>query len=117
MASAKPKTGKQVLAAGAVLWRPHEDSGAPRIAVIHRPRYDDWSLPKGKLDNSEIEPVAAVREIREETGQLDFPSKISAEAQAFLRRTLASKREERGSVRELLADPYMQPQKSRATAA
>jgi tousled-like kinase len=55
--------------------------------------------------------------IREETGQLDFPSKISAEAQAFLRRTLASKREERGSVRELLADPYMQPQKSRATAA
>jgi NAD-specific glutamate dehydrogenase len=43
--------------------------------------------------------------------------KISAEAQAFLRRTLASKREERGSVRELLADPYMQPQKSRATAA
>jgi hypothetical protein len=55
--------------------------------------------------------------IREETGQLDFPSKISAEAQAFLRRTLASKREERGSVRDLLADPYMQPQKSRATAA
>ena len=54
--------------------------------------------------------------IREETGQLDFPSKISAEAQAFLRRTLASKREERGSVRDLLADPYMQPQKSRATA-
>ena len=70
MPSAKSEAGKQVLAAGAVLWRPHEDSGQPRIAVIHRPRYDDWSLPKGKLDAGEIEPVAAVREIREETGQL-----------------------------------------------
>lgn len=58
-----------VLAAGAVLWRPDEQSGEPLIAVIHRPRYDDWSLPKGKLDSGEIEPVAAVREILEETGQ------------------------------------------------
>lgn len=61
---------KLVSAAGAVLWRPDEDSGAPLIAVIHRPRYDDWSLPKGKLEKGEIEPVAAVREIFEETGQL-----------------------------------------------
>ena len=44
-------------------------SGAPLVAVIHRPRYDDWSLPKGKLDDGETEPVAAVREIIEETGQ------------------------------------------------
>ncbi|MGI9123959.1 MAG: bifunctional NUDIX hydrolase/histidine phosphatase family protein, partial [Mycobacterium sp.] len=58
-----------VLAAGAVLWRPEDSSGEPRIAVIHRPRYDDWSLPKGKLDAGETEPVAAVREILEETGQ------------------------------------------------
>lgn len=57
-----------VVAAGAVLWRPG-DSGEPLIAVIHRPRYDDWSLPKGKIDPGEIEPVAAVREIFEETGQ------------------------------------------------
>ncbi|WP_313674971.1 NUDIX hydrolase [Mycolicibacterium sp.] len=57
-----------VLAAGAVLWRPGE-SGEPLIAVIHRPRYDDWSLPKGKIDAGETEPVAAVREIFEETGQ------------------------------------------------
>jgi 8-oxo-dGTP pyrophosphatase MutT (NUDIX family) len=70
--SAKSEAGKQVLAAGAVLWRPHEDTGQPRIAVIHRPRYDDWSLPKGKLDEGEIEPAAAVREIREETGQLAY---------------------------------------------
>jgi 8-oxo-(d)GTP phosphatase len=55
-----------------VLWRPgHEDSPKSpiEIAVIHRPRYDDWSLPKGKVDPGETAPVAAVREVREETGQ------------------------------------------------
>jgi 8-oxo-(d)GTP phosphatase len=56
-------------AAGAVLWRPDADSGDPRIAALHRPRYDDWSLPKGKIEPGETEPVAAVREILEETGQ------------------------------------------------
>ena len=55
-------------AAGAVLWRPDADTGAPEVAVIHRPRYDDWSLPKGKVDPGETEPVTAVREIEEETG-------------------------------------------------
>jgi 8-oxo-dGTP diphosphatase len=59
---------KAVLAAGAVLWRPNGDPAAPEIAIIHRPRYDDWSLPKGKLDPGETEPVTAVREILEETG-------------------------------------------------
>lgn len=58
-----------VHAAGAVLWQPDETSGEPLIAVIHRPRYDDWSLPKGKVDPGETEPVTAVREILEETGQ------------------------------------------------
>ena len=57
-----------ILAAGAVLWRPQDGTGAPEIAIIHRPRYDDWSLPKGKVDPGETEPVAAVREIEEETG-------------------------------------------------
>jgi 8-oxo-dGTP diphosphatase len=38
------------------------------LAVIHRPRYDDWSLPKGKLANGESELQAAIREVREETG-------------------------------------------------
>ncbi|SPM27373.1 hydrolase, NUDIX family protein, partial [Mycobacterium terramassiliense] len=58
-----------VYAAGAVLWRPGE-SGNPglEVAVIHRPRYDDWSLPKGKVDPGETAPVAAVREVLEETG-------------------------------------------------
>lgn len=53
-------------AAGAVLWR--SNGIAPEVAVIHRPRYDDWSLPKGKVDAGETEPVTAVREVREETG-------------------------------------------------
>jgi 8-oxo-dGTP diphosphatase len=39
-----------------------------RIAVIHRPRYDDWSLPKGKLDPGESFEAGALREVEEETG-------------------------------------------------
>ncbi len=39
-----------------------------RIVVVHRPRYDDWSLPKGKLDRGESFEEAALREIEEETG-------------------------------------------------
>ena len=59
-----------VYAAGAVLWRP-TDSKSPglEVAVIHRPRYDDWSLPKGKVDPGETAPVAAAREVLEESGQ------------------------------------------------
>ena len=38
------------------------------VAIVHRPRYDDWSLPKGKVDVGENEPVTAVREVHEETG-------------------------------------------------
>jgi 8-oxo-(d)GTP phosphatase len=59
---------KAVLAAGAVLWRSNGDPSAPEVAIIHRPRYDDWSLPKGKVDPGETEPVTAVREVHEETG-------------------------------------------------
>jgi 8-oxo-(d)GTP phosphatase len=59
---------KAVFAAGAVLWRPGDDAAAPEVAIIHRPRYDDWSLPKGKVDPGETEPVTAVREVAEETG-------------------------------------------------
>lgn len=55
-----------IRAAGAVLWR-HED-GELRIALVHRPRYDDWSLPKGKVDSGETIAAAAVREVLEETG-------------------------------------------------
>ncbi|MCS7480194.1 NUDIX domain-containing protein [Umezawaea endophytica] len=55
-----------IRAAGAVLWR--DDDGTVEVAVVHRPRYDDWSLPKGKLDAGETVPAAAVREVYEETG-------------------------------------------------
>ncbi|MGX7824849.1 NUDIX hydrolase [Actinokineospora sp. 24-640] len=53
-------------AAGAVLWRAG-DKGI-EVALVHRPRYDDWSLPKGKLEPGESVHTAAVREIAEETG-------------------------------------------------
>ncbi|HEX5144396.1 MAG TPA: NUDIX hydrolase [Mycobacterium sp.] len=62
------KSKRPVLAAGAVLWRPDDTGTANEVAIIHRPRYDDWSLPKGKVDPGETEPVTAVREILEETG-------------------------------------------------
>jgi 8-oxo-dGTP diphosphatase len=39
-----------------------------RVAVVHRPKYDDWSLPKGKLDPGESFEDAALREVEEETG-------------------------------------------------
>jgi 8-oxo-dGTP pyrophosphatase MutT (NUDIX family) len=64
----KVSGNKAVPAAGAVLWRPNGDPASPEIAIIHRPRYDDWSLPKGKVDPGETEPVTAVREVHEETG-------------------------------------------------
>jgi 8-oxo-dGTP diphosphatase len=60
-----------VYAAGTVLWRASDTDPADpviEVAVIHRPRYDDWSLPKGKVDPGETAPVAAVREVFEETG-------------------------------------------------
>jgi 8-oxo-(d)GTP phosphatase len=56
-----------VVAAGGVLWRPGP-AGGLQVALVHRPRYDDWSMPKGKLDKGEDAPTAAVREIGEETG-------------------------------------------------
>lgn len=56
-----------VRAAGGVLIRKGED-GAVEIAVIHRPKYMDWSLPKGKLEDGEGWLEAALREVEEETG-------------------------------------------------
>jgi 8-oxo-dGTP diphosphatase len=59
--------GPIVAAAGGAVWR-RADDGALEVVVVHRPRYDDWSLPKGKLDAGEHALTAAVREIAEETG-------------------------------------------------
>ncbi len=55
-----------VAAAGGVVIR--DQDGESRVAVVHRPRYDDWSLPKGKLEPGEEFSAAAVREVEEETG-------------------------------------------------
>ena len=54
---------RDVVAAGAVVFRPGR-----RVLLVHRPRYDDWSFPKGKLDPGEHAAVAGVREVAEETG-------------------------------------------------
>lgn len=55
-----------VRAAGGSVWRMRD--GVIEVALVHRPRYDDWSLPKGKLEKGESELDAAVREIGEELG-------------------------------------------------
>ena len=55
-----------VEAAGGVVVRP--GAHGPEICVVHRPRYGDWTLPKGKLDAGETFEQAALREVREETG-------------------------------------------------
>ena len=56
-----------VQAAGGVVTRNARD-GTLEVLVVHRPRYDDWSLPKGKLEPGESFEDAARREIEEETG-------------------------------------------------
>jgi len=57
---------KTIIAAGAVVWRKNNSSEI-EIAVIHRPKYDDWSLPKGKVDPGEAIIAGAHREVLEES--------------------------------------------------
>ncbi|MFF8832227.1 NUDIX hydrolase [Streptomyces sp. NPDC015131] len=61
-----------IRAAGCVLWR-RAAGGGVELAVIHRRKHDDWSLPKGKLEPGEDSLTAAVREVREETGMTCAP--------------------------------------------
>ncbi len=56
-----------VRAAGGVVWRPGP-SQQPEVLIVHRPKYDDWSLPKGKCDPGESGEDCALREVEEETG-------------------------------------------------
>ena len=55
-----------VRAAGGIVLR--GEGGDRSVALVHRPRYDDWSFPKGKLEDGEDEATAALREVEEETG-------------------------------------------------
>jgi 8-oxo-dGTP diphosphatase len=55
-----------IRAAGAVAWRPGPDGA--EVLLVHRVKYDDWSLPKGKVEPGEPLPVTAAREVGEETG-------------------------------------------------
>ncbi|MFD5265166.1 NUDIX hydrolase [Streptomyces sp. NPDC058335] len=62
-----------VRAAGCVLWRRSPFDGELEICLVHRPKYDDWSHPKGKLERGEDWLAGAVREVAEETGYAAHP--------------------------------------------
>lgn len=70
------KNKKSVIqAAGGILWK--KDGGQKKLAVVHRLKHDDWSLPKGKVDKRETWKETALREVLEETG---FEAKIKGYA-------------------------------------
>ncbi len=56
-----------VRAAGGVVWR-RSDDGDRETLLVHRPKYDDWTFPKGKCDAGEDDETCALREVEEETG-------------------------------------------------
>ena len=66
MAAPKPASGPDVIAAGAVVTR--KGPLGREVLLVHRPKYDDWSFPKGKQDPGEHVTSTAVREVLEETG-------------------------------------------------
>ncbi|MDQ6927493.1 MAG: NUDIX hydrolase [Actinomycetota bacterium] len=64
---ARVKSRDEVRAAGGVVLRAGAD-GELEVLLVHRPKYDDWTIPKGKLEEGETDLEAAVREVEEETG-------------------------------------------------
>ncbi|MFF7238472.1 NUDIX hydrolase [Streptomyces collinus] len=62
-----------VQAAGCVLWRRSPVDGGLQVCLVHRPKYDDWSHPKGKLKRGEDSLAGALREVAEETGYTAVP--------------------------------------------
>jgi 8-oxo-dGTP diphosphatase len=66
MSKQLPPDAYEVLAAGGILWR--RRNRVVEVLLVHRPKYDDWTFPKGKLDGGESFEDAALREVEEETG-------------------------------------------------
>src|SRR5262245_22439935 len=64
------KEEAEIVAAGGVVCSPAQNgsTSGPRVLLVHRPKYDDWSFPKGKAEPGETIEQTAVREVREETG-------------------------------------------------
>jgi 8-oxo-dGTP diphosphatase len=70
-----PAPARVIEAAGGVLWRPALGGDGVEVALVHRPKYDDWSVPKGKLGRNEHPLIGAVREVWEETGHIGVPGR------------------------------------------
>ena len=73
------KTNDVIQAAGGLVWR--EAAHGPEVLLVHRPHYDDWSFPKGKMEPGETWTETAMREVEEETGMKvalsDFAGSLS----------------------------------------
>ena len=63
-----PRRQKVVRAAGGLVVRLGPDVPAPEVLLVHRPKYDDWTFPKGKAKPGESDEACAIREVEEETG-------------------------------------------------
>ncbi|MFE7858625.1 NUDIX hydrolase [Streptomyces sp. NPDC057403] len=73
MTAVPENDGSLVHAAGCVLWRRSPVDGDLEVCLVHRPKYDDWSHPKGKLKRGEDHLAGALREVAEETGYTAQP--------------------------------------------
>jgi 8-oxo-dGTP pyrophosphatase MutT (NUDIX family)/phosphohistidine phosphatase SixA len=85
---------RPIQAAGGVVWRlgENEDGAKVEVAIIHRPRYDDWSIPKGKLAPGETLLEGAIREVHEETGYRVQPGRPLGEVR-YLKKSGGGARE------------------------
>ncbi|MER6786414.1 NUDIX hydrolase [Streptomyces sp. NPDC000658] len=73
MSTARNPDDDAVQAAGCVLWRLSPVDATLEVCLVHRPKYDDWSHPKGKLKRGEDPLAGALREVEEETGHRAVP--------------------------------------------